>query len=114
MKKKPKLKKINIPPGINTWEVLQEEAKTNPAVGHLVRAMEDTFAYFRVPEVDRLRLGDFIQRFSMMQAINEGPIAIDTQDDGVHALIDMVEWFSKRADFLLGDSPHDPADPRRN
>ena len=93
---------INIPPEVNTWEALQEEAKLHPDKAPVVAAMRDMFDHFGVPEDERLKLGDLVQRFSMMLALN-GSINLTSDDRRLHALADMTEWFQSRAEDLLAD-----------
>ena len=94
------LTSINVPPDVNTWESLQEQSQFQPNLGHVVTAMWDMFSYFGISESEQSKMGDLVQRFSMMLALN-GDIALDTDDARLHALADMTEWFQRRAEFLL-------------
>jgi hypothetical protein len=93
-----RLKPIAIPSSVNTYDELIHAANQGMEEARVVvKALDETMVHFNIPLEQRRKIGDVLQRFSMMLALQDERVQVTLKDDDpMHHLIDMVEYLQRR------------------
>ena len=105
---KKKLTPLEIPGDINLYDELVAMAGKNPDVAALVDCLHRTMQHFEIPRERWREVGNVVQRFSMLLCLQDEQVSVDTDDPGVHALIDLTEHYNKLAGKELEGKEVDP------
>lgn len=84
----------------NMYDMLRDGARIGGPMAIIFTGLNETLDHFKIVGENRRAVGDLIQRWSMALA-EHGPMRLNMDDPGTHALADMVEWFQKRTEDIL-------------